>query len=54
VFVLLIGSLQVLHEMGSNVGGRSVIRKAMKLCPDTPLENITHVIALRDYLASAW
>lgn len=40
--------------MGSDVGGRTDIAAAMRLCPDVPLKSKADVLALRDYLASAW
>jgi hypothetical protein len=46
--------VQVLLQMGADAGGRVDIAAAMQLCPDTPLNSRDDVIALRDYLASAW
>jgi hypothetical protein len=47
-------AVQVLLQMGAYAGGRADIAAAMRLCPETPLYSRDDVIALRDYLASAW
>jgi hypothetical protein len=47
-------NVQVLLQMGAYAGGRADIAAAMPLCPETPLNSRDDVIALRDYLASAW
>jgi hypothetical protein len=41
-------------QMGAYAGGRADIAAAMQLCPETPLNNKEDVMALREYLASAW
>ncbi|WIA14666.1 hypothetical protein OEZ85_003168 [Tetradesmus obliquus] len=45
---------EVLMQMGAYAGGRADIAAAMRLCPETRLNSKEDVLALREYLASAW
>jgi hypothetical protein len=46
--------LQVMVELGRTKSGRQVLASAMQLCPDTHLNSLSDVLALRGWLASAW
>jgi hypothetical protein len=51
---LLLLLLQVMADLGGSKSGRQSLASAMQLCPDTQLNSLTDVLALRGWLASAW